>query len=405
MTRVYILAGVRTPFGNFGGSLKDVSLVDLSAHVLRAVVERAGTSPGMVEEIFWGNGDTAEAEETNTPVVARQALLKAGFPSATVSLNMDRACCSGTAAIQMAWRALRSGEANVVIAGGAQSLSRTPFVLRGLRWEGKKAGPFSWEDPIWPLGYRDYNPVAVDAGEVAVEYGVGRQEQDEWAYSSQMRCDLARREGKFAMEIVPVEVPAGKGATRLFGEDEFPKSHTTLEGLAKLSPIFGSPTCTAGNSPGLNDGASAILMVSEEGLGRLGKEPLAEVLTVAAIASEPRLIPVVPALAIKEALRRVGLNLADLSLIEINEAFAAMPLVSTRVLAGEDEAVLTYLRAITNVNGGAIAIGHPLAASGARLVMTLAYELARRGGGYGVAAICGGLAQGDAVLVQVPDNR
>lgn len=400
MERVFLVSGARTPFGSFGGALKDIPITDLSARVLAALMEKAGINKEAVEEIFWGCGDTAEAEDEVTPVVARQALLQAGFRPETVSLNIDRACCSGTAAIQMAYRAIKSGEVGVAIAGGAEMLSRTPYTVRDVRWGSNRIGAIQMRDPLFALGYQAYNPVAVDAGEVALEYGVDRVQQDSWALQSQQRWSVAQAAGRFADEVFPVELPVGKTGTRVMDTDESPRPGVTLEKLSKLSTIYGSLTCTAGNAPGLNDGASAILLVNQRQLDQLGLTPLAEVLTVACIAAEPRLIPVTPALAIKEALRRTNLQIQDLQVIEINEAFAAMPLVSTLIMADGDAAELERLRSITNPNGGAIAMGHPLAASGARITMTAAYELRRRGGGVGVSAICGGLGQGDAVLLR-----
>ncbi|MDT3701147.1 MAG: thiolase family protein [Thermincola sp.] len=399
MEKVYLLTGVRSPYGKFGGSLKDLRIEDLSARVLEGVVQKAGLSKDQIQEIFWGVGNTAESEDSVTPVVARQALLIAGFPPETRSLNIDRACCSATAAIQMAYRSIKAGEIDIAIAGGVETFSHTPFMLRNTRWAGKKMGDVNVEDPLFELGYSRFNPVAVDAGEVALEYGVSREEQDKWAYQSQQRYAEAKSKDVFSEEIIPIEISNGKEKL-IFGEDEAPRPNTTLEKLAKLPTIYGSPTCTAGNAPGLNDGAAAVILISESKLKSLKLEPLAEIVNVVAAATEPRLIPVVPAVAVKEAIRKANINVRDLELIEINEAFAAMPLVSTKVLAEGDEQLLKDLREKTNVNGGAIAIGHPNASSGARILMTLAYELRRRKGTYGISAICGGLSQGDAVLIK-----
>ena len=255
-------------------------------------------------------------------------------------------------------------------------------------------------DPVYKLGYSDWNPVSVDAGEVALQYGVDREEQDSWAVRSQQYYGRAASEGKFIEEIFPVEI-SGKKGTVIMEEDEQPRPNVTIEQLAKLPTIYGSPTITAGNAPGLNTGAAALVLIAREKAESLGLEPLAVVRSAGSVALEPHLIASAPAPAIEKALELSGdITIDDLDLIEINEAFAAMPLVSSKILAGDDQGKLENLRARINVNGGAIAVGHPVGASGARIVMTLAYELKRRGEGFGAAAICGGLAQGDAVILE-----
>ncbi|MCL5951561.1 MAG: thiolase family protein [Chloroflexi bacterium] len=396
---VLVVSAVRTPFGKFGGALKDIPSIDLGVRVVQEVLQRSHVSGDEIDEFYYG---CAIPVETGTPVaavVARQVLLKAGLPARTVSLTVDRACCSSLSAIQLGYRAIKSGDAEVVIAGGGENMGRAPHLLYDLRW-GKRMGSVTIQDPLYALGYPDYSPVSVDAGQVALEYGVSRMEQDAWAYQSQRRYTQAHAQGKFRDEIVPFEVPQAKGEPFLLCEDEFPRPDTTLEKLAKLPTVHGSPTVTAGNAPGINAGACALLLMSRERCNGLGLEPLAQIVSVASVCMEHRMIAAVPAPTIRAAVDKAGLGLDDISLIEINEAFAAMPLVSTKILAGEDPARLQDLRAKTNVNGGAIAIGHPLGATGARLITTLIYELRRRGGGYGVGALCGGLAQGDAAVVQ-----
>lgn len=399
MEKIVIVSAVRTPFGSFGGSLKEVPVKNLAAHVLRGVVERVNVPPERVQEIFLGVCCQAQSEEVLAPVIARQALIDAGFPVETVSVTLDRACCSGTAAIQMAHRSVRSGDVKVSIAGGAENMSLTPYVLHELRW-GTRMRNVTLREPLI-ISYRG-NPVARDAGEVAVEYGITREEQDEWALLSQKRYAAAKEAGKFKEEIIPITVPAGrKGETTVFLEDEFPKPNATMEKLSSLSTVYGSPTVTAGNAPGLNDGAAALLVMTESEAKKLGLEPLAEILATASVADSPRNIPIVPAYAIKKVLSDTSLSIEDMKLFEINEAFAAMPLTSSKILADGDKERLKWIRERTNVNGGAIAIGHPVGASGARIVMTMINELRRRDGGFGVAAICGGMAQGDAILVRV----
>ncbi len=397
---VVVVSAVRTPFGKFGGMLKDVPSIDLGVHVVREVLKRVDIRGDLVSEVYYGCTIPVESGCPVAAVVGRQVLLKAGLPSSTVSLTVDRACCSSLAAAQLGYRAIKSGETQVVIAAGAENMGRAPHILYDLRW-GKRTGNVVVQDPLWELGYPGYSPVAVDAGEVALEYGVTRQEQDEWAYLSQRRYAEALDAGKFEDEIAPIEVPQAKSPSVLFSRDEFPRPGTTLDQLAKLPTVYGSPTVTAGNSPGINAGGAAVLLMNRGSAESLGLEPLAKIVSTASVCMDWRLIAAVPGFAILEALRRAGVSLDEISLIEINEAFAAMPLVSSKIMADGDETKLKSIRARINVNGGAIAIGHPLGATGARLLTTLIYELRRRGGGYGVASLCGGLAQGDALVVQV----
>ncbi len=395
--KVVVTSACRTPFGSFGGSLKDTSIYDLSAVVMKALVERAGMNPSDIDEIFWGVGNTSEAEDVVTPVVPRQAQLKAGIPASVISQSIDRACCSSMAAIINAVRLIRSGEIDVAIAGGVESLSRTPFVLKNTRW-GKKIGHINLEDPLFALGYKDFAPVAVDAGNVAIGVGITREAQDGYACESQRRYQDAFARGKFASQIVPIEV-GPKGKKTIMDRDEFPRVNTTPESLSKLPTIYGSQTVTAGNAPGLNDGAAGILLMSEEEAKKLNVNVLGTINDCVSIASEPHLITKVPAYAIKQLIKNNGLSTQDVSVLEINEAFAAVVLVSVRELAEGVAEKEKQLLQKTNVNGGAIAIGHPNAASGARIAMACLYELRERGGGVGVAAICGGLAQGDALLM------
>jgi acetyl-CoA C-acetyltransferase len=258
-------------------------------------------------------------------------------------------------------------------------------------------------DGLFGLGYKGFNPVSVDAGEVALEYGISREDQDRWAYQSQMRYAKAFAEGKFKLgeELMRVEIPQKKGPPIIFERDEFPRPDTTLEKLSKLPLVYGSPTVTAGNAPGLDTGASAILLMSEKKAKEKGLKPLAKILSMVATATTPRLIAAIPGFTIQKALEMAQISLDQIDLIEVNEAFAAMPLVSAKILADGDPEKMKSLLEKTNVNGGAIAMGHPVGASGARILMTLIYELRRRGGGIGVASICGGLAQGDGAVVQV----
>lgn len=394
---VTIASAVRTPYGKFGGALRDMPNVELAAHVMRAALERAQLDPGMVDEVYLGTCVPAETGVI-APVVARQALMLAGLPDKTVSLTLDRACCSSMTAIQMGMRAIQLGEADIVLAVGAENLSRTPYVMPSLRW-GARMGHVELSDPL-QMKYPGHEPVAVDAGRIALDHGIGRADLDAWAHQSQARYQEALNAGKIAEEIAPLQLSTRKGPVA-FEHDEFPKPETTLETLSKLPTVYGSPTVTAGNAPGLDAGATAILLMSREKAKALGIKPLASLLTVTSVAGDPPDIVTIPAKAIDKALAKTGLSLDDLSLIEINEAFAAMPLVSTKLLGKGEPSKVEDLRARTNVNGGAIAIGHPVGASGARIVMALVNELNRRQGGYGAAAICGGFGQGDCTIVKV----
>lgn len=400
MDEVVLVSACRTPFGRFGGSLREVPAIELGGLVMRETLRRAGMEPAAVDEVFVGVCSQGEPQDLIGGVVGRQALMKAGLPPQTVSVTLDRACCSSMTAIGFGCRAIYLGEAEIVLAGGTENMSRVPHILRGLRW-GHRLGHEIVQDPLFEMGYKEFNPVARDAGEVALEHGIGREAQDAWAYQSQMRWAAASAAGKFADEVVPLEVPAGKGKTVLFTTDECPRPDTTLEKLAGLPTIYGSPTVTAGNAPGLNDGAAFALLTTRRKAQELGLQPLATVVKWAGVADSPRNLATVPAQAIGKVLQQAGLTVDDLKLIEINEAFAAVTCTSARLLADNDPAKERAIHEKLNVNGGAIAIGHPVGASGARITMTMIYELRRQGGGYGAAAICGGLAQGDAIIVRV----
>ncbi len=394
---VVVVSAVRTPFGKFGGALKDVPGVDLAAHVIRESLQRVNCAPDRVDEVYMGTCVPAETGVL-APVVARQALLAAGLPEETVSVTLDRACCSSLTAVQMAWRSIMLGEADVALAVGAENLSRVPHVVPQLRW-GSRMGNVTLDEPL-QMKYPDYAPVSVDTGHIALDHGIGREDLDRWAYRSQTRYQEALKAGKVAEEVVPFTVETRKGAVTV-DADEFPKPDTTLERLASLPTVYGSPTVTAGNAPGLDTGATAILLMRRDVAEANGFPIMATLLGLASVAGDPRDIVTIPAKAIEKATKKLGLSVDDLDLLEINEAFAAMPLVSTKLLGGGDAEKVEALRERTNVNGGAIAIGHPVGASGARILMTLIYELARRGGGHGAASICGGLGQGDCAVVRV----
>ncbi len=398
---VVIVEGVRTPFSPFGGPLRDIPSIELGACVMKEIMNRSGLKGNQIDEIFYGMTLMAEAALYNN-VCARQAALIAGLPPEQVSLTIDRACCSSMTSAILAFRTIRAEEADIVMAVGSENMSRCPQIAPPeIRW-GQRMGPIVLRDCIAPVGHPNFPPEAKNAGDVAVQYGIGREEQDEWAYRSQMRYQEAKKAGKFKVgeELTLVEVPQKKGPPLIFNEDAFPKPETTLEKLAKLRTIYDSPTVTPGNAPGLDTGAAALLIMSEEKPKEFGLKPLANIVATASVCTDPTMLAVNPGYAIKKVLSKAGMTVDQIDLFEINEAFAAVPLVSSKILGEGDEAKTKKIRERLNVNGGAIAIGHPVGASGARIVTTLMYELRRRGGGYGVAAICGGLSQGDAVLIK-----
>jgi acetyl-CoA C-acetyltransferase len=401
---VVIVSAVRTPFGRFGGATSNISSIDYGVMVVKEVIDRIGLEPSEVNELYYGTCIPAEyAPYLNVP--ARQITLLAGLPAENVSLTLDRACCSSMTAIHLGYRAIRSGEADAVIACGAENMANACHLVEAKhsRW-GQRLGHVQMTDILFELGYakKGFNAVALDSGEVALEYDISREDQDRWSLQSQERWSGAYQEGKFKVgeEIMSFEIPQRKGGPILFDKDEPPRE-TTMERLAKLKPIYGSPTVTAGNAPGLNSGGAAMVIMSREKALAKGLKPLATIEAMEWAAGEPRYMATLPAKAIDKVLNRCGKGIDDMNLIEINEAFAAVTLVSLKMLADSDPDKFKALRDKTNVNGGAIALGHPVGASGARITMTLMYELMRQGGGLGVAAICGGLGQGESILLKV----
>ncbi len=397
-----IISGVRTPFGRFGGSLKDVNVIDLGAEVMKEAMKRAGLKPEQIDEVWWGCGDTSNTDDVFTPVVGRQSLLEAGMPSDTPCCTIDKACVSGSSALMYAIRAIKAGDAEIVLCGGATHFSSVPFLLRNMRFSGKKIGTLEMVDPLFPLGYKRYNPVSVDSGEVAAEYGVSRQEQDEWALRSHTKYGEAWKAGKFKDEIKPWEFKQKDGSVKVLDIDEQYRADSTLEKLAKLKPVFDNiGGITAGNAPGLNDGAAAMIITTREKAEQLGVKPLATVVNTVTTGADPRKLPIAPAKAIKRCLAEAGMSIEDMNIVEINEAFACVPLVSAKILSDNDDAKYQQIKDKMNINGSAIATGHANCASGARIVLTMIQELKRQGGGLGVMGICGGLTQGDSILIKV----
>lgn len=397
---IVIISAARTPFGRYGGSLKDIDYFDLGAIPMREVIKRVNLDPGIIGEVFWGVGDTSVCKDVYTPVAARQTLLKAGLPPETPSISLDKACVSAMSAVKLGAMAIRVGEIDVALAGGATSFSQEPLIVRGLRFSGFRLGDVKMEDPLYQLGYKDYNPVSVDTDNVASEYGITRMDQDEWALRSHKNYGKAWKEGKFKDEIIPLQIQEKGKEPFILDIDEQYREDTTLEKLSKLKPIYGCKTITAGNAPGLNDGATAIIIMKRSKAESLGLEPLATIVAMTSIAIKPNRMPEGPAVAIERVLGLANLTLDQIDIIEINEAFAAVPLVSIEILSRRDKGLSNAIKEKTNINGSAIAIGHPNTASGARIIMNLAYELRRRKGGYALGAICGGLAQADACIIK-----
>ena len=397
-----IVGYARTPFDRFGGVIRDVPSAQLAEWTIRELMKRTGLTPEAIDEVNLGMTILLEAG-TQTDVIARQALLRAGLRPETLSITLDRACCSSTSALQLSCKNLQLGEAEVSIAVGVDNMSRVPLYLPPkARWEGSRLGNLVLTDMLNELGIPGFGVLAVDAGEVAVEHGITREMQDEWAVRSHLLYFEALDKGYIADELFPLEISQGKKKPAIiFDKDTSPRADINIEAMSKLPTIYGSPTVTPGNAPGLSAGATGVVVTTRKKAAELGLQPLATVVKVSSHAIEPRYIAVIPALTIQKALKETGLKLEDMEAIEINEPFAAMPLVSTKILAEGDPAKTQKLRDMTNIDGGAIAIGHPVGASGLRITMHLLKILQRQGGGYGVAAICGGLAQGDAVILKV----
>jgi 3-oxoadipyl-CoA thiolase len=393
-----VVDGLRTPFGRYGGVLKDVRPDDLAAHVIHALVERTGLDPTLVDDVILGAANQAGEDNRN---VGRMAALLAGLPTEVAGQTVNRLCGSGLQAVVSAAHAVAHGDGDVFIAGGVESMTRAPFVMA------KPSAAFPrGEQQLYDttLGWRFTNPRLADAyypysmGETAENVvercGVTREEQDAFALSSQRRWADAHAAGRFADEVIPIEVPDGR-ATRTVDTDEHPRPDATMESLAKLKPAFrrdASGSVTAGNASGINDGAAALLVMSEARAGQLGMRPIARMVASAVAGVDPATMGLGPIPASQKALERAGLAVDDVDLVELNEAFAAQALPVIRELGLDPET--------TNVNGGAIAIGHPLGASGARLTATLLHEMRRRGARHGLATMCIGVGQGIAAVFE-----
>ena len=387
---VVILSGKRTPFGKFGGSLRDFTATELGVIAARAAFEQAKISPQEINHVIFGN---AQQTSSDAIYLARHIGLKAGIPLSVPALAVNRICGSGFQSIVTGAQFLLLGEANFVLAGGTENMSQAPHVVRGARW-GIPLGQGKMEDSLWSAltdSYCDFS-MALTAENLAVRYGISREAADQFAYESQMKTNAAQEQGLLSEEIVQVEIKDGKGKA-LLEKDEHPRPETTMEGLANLKPVFKKDgIVTAGNASGISDGAAAIVLTSAEIAKERGLKPLGQILSWGIVGCEPDIMGIGPAPAIQMALKRAGLTLDQMDLIEVNEAFAP------QYLAVEKELGLD--RKKVNVNGGAIAIGHPLGASGTRITVTLLYELRRRGARYGVGSACIGGGQGIALVVE-----
>lgn len=387
----YIAAVARTPFGRFGGKLKDMAGPELGALTMDETIERSGVDPDAIDSVYAGVGMIGSA--VLTP--ARQAVLRSRkLRQSTPSLTVDRACCSGMTAISLGWKDIRLGLADAVLCGGFESLSQTPFLWP--RQRGARPGAVDVADPLLLRAEFLDKAIAAYTGEEAIRLGITRAEQDKWALASHEKYFKAKGQGYFDFECFPLTRNEAS-----FEADESPRSDTSLAKLSNLKPVYGSPTVTPGNAPGLSDGAAFTLLVSGRFARTHGITPLARIVDYAQVASGPTTGSYTPGIAIAELLKRTNVAIDDIRQFEINEAFAATPIASTLHLADGDSGKAQRLRERTNPHGGAVAIGHPLGATGARLIMTVTNGLRRNGGGTGAAAICGGYGQGDALLLAV----
>jgi acetyl-CoA C-acetyltransferase len=389
---VVIVSAVRTAIGNFNGGLKSVSAADLGATVIKGALEQAGVKPEQVDEVILGN--VLQAGSGQNP--ARQSQLKAGIPDTFTAMTINKLCGSGMKAVHLAMQAIQTGDAEIVVAGGMESMTQAPFVLKGVR-DGYKMGDQKLYDTMIADGLTDafhnYH-MGVTAENIVERYGLTREEQDEFSAWSQQKAVKAIADGVFKDEIVPVVIPQRKGDPIVVDTDEFPKAGTTAESLGKLRPAFKKDgTVTAGNASGINDGAAALVIMSKEKAEELGLKPLVTIKSTGAAGVDPAVMGLGPIPAVKKALEKASISIEDIYLIEANEAFAAQALA-----VGKD---LGFNKEILNVNGGAVALGHPIGASGARIIVTLIHEMKRREAKTGLATLCIGGGQGIATIVEL----
>ncbi|MCO0596002.1 acetyl-CoA C-acyltransferase [Peribacillus butanolivorans] len=393
MTKTVIVSGVRTPFGKFGGGLSSLTASQLGGIAIKEAVKRAGIESSQIDEVIMGN--VLQAGQGQIP--SRQAARLAGLPWEVKTETINKVCASGLRSVTLADQIIRLGEEEIIVAGGMESMSNAPYILPKARW-GLRMGDAPLKDTMISDGLScSFTGVHMGTygNSTAEELELTREDQDSWAYESHQKAIKAIDGGILAEEIISVQVPVRKGEPITIEHDEGPRKDTSSEKLAKLGPAFNNEgTITAGNAPGVNDGAGALVLMSEERAEKEGKTPFAYILGHAEVAVEAKDFPKTPGLVINKILEKTGKSIEDIDLFEVNEAFAAVALASGKIANIEPEKV--------NVNGGAVALGHPIGASGARIIITLMHELKRRGGGLGIAAICSGGGQGDAILIEVP---
>jgi len=391
MRKAVIVSAARTPIGSFGGVLSSLSAVDLGVIAAKEAIKRAGIEPSQIEEVYFGNVLGAGLGQN----VARQVTLGAGVPIEIPALTINMVCGSGLRAVSMAAQFVESGQCDVILCGGCESMTNAPYLLPKARW-GQRMGDgsitdYMINDGLWDI-FNGYH-MGVTAENVAEQWGITREEQDRIAVQSQNRAEEAQKSGRFADEIVPVVIPQKKGEPIVIDQDEFPRHGSTVEKMAKLKPAFKKDgTVTAGNASGINDGAAALIIMSKEKADELGLKYLCEVAGYGSAGVDPSIMGVGPIPASKKALAKAGWTVADLDLVEANEAFAAQAGAVIKELGLNEEK--------TNVNGGAIALGHPIGASGARILISLIYEMQKRDAKKGLATLCIGGGMGTAMLVQ-----
>lgn len=390
-TEVVIVSAVRTAIGSFGGGLQNVSAPSLGGVVIKGALEKAGVDVNQVDEIIMGN--VLQAGLGQNP--ARQAVIAAGLPQEVSAITINKVCGSGLKAVHLATQAILAGDAEVVVAGGMENMSQAPYLLKGAR-NGFKMGDRTLvdsmiQDGLW-CAFNDYH-MGVTAENLCEKYSISREEQDEFSAWSQHKAQAAIESNRFADEIIPVEVPGRKGQVTVFAQDEFPRFGTTAEGLGKLRPAFKKDgSVTAGNASGINDGAAAFVIMSRKKADELGIKPLVTIKANANAGVDPSIMGIGPVSAVKKALEKASIQLDDIDLIEANEAFAAQSIAVDRELHFNKEKL--------NVNGGAIALGHPIGASGARILVTLIHEMLKRDSRTGLATLCIGGGQGVATIVE-----
>jgi len=391
MKEVVIVQALRTPIGKFGGKLKDISAVDLGAHVIREVIERSKIPKNEIDEVIFGN--VLQAGLGQNP--ARQAAIKAGIPNEVPAVTINKVCGSGLKTVNLAAQAIKAGDGDIFVVGGMESMSQAPYVNQKNRW-GAKMGDYKIVDVMINDGlqcaFNDYH-MGITAENIAEKWNLSREQQDEFAAISQQKTEKAMNEDRFQDEIVPIEIPKRRGENEIFSKDEFPRSGVTKESLAKLRPAFKKDgTVTAANSSGINDGAAALIVMSKEKAEELGLEILAEIVAYASAGVDPKIMGTGPIPATRKAIAKTSLKIEDLNLIEANEAFASQSLAVIKELNLNTE--------IVNVNGGSISLGHPIGASGARILTTLLHEMKKRDSKTGLATLCIGGGQGAATIVK-----